>query len=102
MEPSPGRSYLPVPQNLIDELKQKLSGYVLQPGDPGYGPVIQIDNGRVNQQPQLIVMANGVDDVAIAMRFAQKTHLKFTAIGGGHSAAGYCLNTGGLVLNLSL
>jgi hypothetical protein len=91
-----------VPQNLIDELKQKLSGYVLRPGDSGYASIIQIDNGRVNQQPQLVVKANAVEDVAVAMRFAQKNNLKFTVIGGGHSAAGYCLNTGGLVLDLSL
>jgi hypothetical protein len=102
MDSRAAKPYLCIPQNLIDELKQNLSGYVLQPGDPGFGPVIQIDNGRVNLQPQLVVMANGVEDVVTALRFAQTNQAKFTVIGGGHSAAGYCLNTGGMVLDLSL
>ena len=87
---------IPKPDRRIETKSQR---YILQPADSGYNSVIQIDNGRVNQQPQLIVMANAVEDVVAALRFAQKQQVNFTVIGGGHSAAGYCLNTGGMVLD---
>jgi FAD/FMN-containing dehydrogenase len=36
------------------------------------------------------------------LRFAQKEGLRLTVPGGGHSATRYCLNTGGVVLEMSL
>jgi hypothetical protein len=86
----------------VDQLKQELSGYVLQPGTPEYNAAVQIDNGRVQQQPTIIVQASGEKDVVTALRFAQKEGLRLTVLGGGHSATGYCLNTGGVVLDMSL
>lgn len=86
----------------LDKLQRELSGYVLQPGSPEYQAAIQIDNGRVQLQPSVIVLANGERDVAAALKFAQKHELGLTVLGGGHSATGYCLNTGGMVVDLSL
>lgn len=70
----------------IDQLKQELSGYVLQPGTPAYASAVQIDNGRVQQQPTIIVQASGERDVVTALHFAQKEGLRLTVLGGGHSA----------------
>ena len=86
----------------IDQLKQQLSGYVLLPGTAEYQAAVQIDNGRVQQQPTVIVQASGDKDVGTALKFAQKEGLKLTVLGGGHSATGYSLNTGGVVVDLSL
>jgi UDP-N-acetylenolpyruvoylglucosamine reductase len=91
-----------IPQSSIDALQNELSGYVLQPGEPGYNDVVTIDNGRVDQRPSIIVTVNSVQDVVLAMRFAQSNALPLTVKGGGHSATGYCLNTGGIAIDLSL
>src|SRR5262249_25784791 len=60
------------------------------------------DNGRVQQHPKFIIMANSVNDVALAIRVAREHKLRLTARGGGHSAAGYCLGTGSIAVDLSL
>ncbi|BAV05880.1 FAD/FMN-containing dehydrogenase [Filimonas lacunae] len=84
----------------INELIKELSGYVLQPGEPGYEDAIKIDNGRIHLRPMLIIRPTMVDDVAISLKFVVKHHLHFTIKGGGHSAAGYCLNNDGVVIDL--
>ena len=43
-----------------------------------------------------------IPDVSRTLRFAQDYELPLTVKGGGHSAAGYCLNRGGVVLDMSL
>ncbi len=90
-----------VPQQRIDQLRRDLSGTLLQPGDAGYLQAVQIDNGRVERHPTVIVFADSADDVALTMRFARDNDLPLTVLGGGHSAAGYCLNIGGVVVSLA-
>jgi len=43
-----------------------------------------------------------VADVVATLRFAKRHKLRFTVKGVGHSATGYSLNTGGIVLDFSL
>lgn len=86
----------------VDDLQRRLSGYVLTPRDDGYDQAITIDNGRINQRPAFVVLVNSIDDVALSLRYARASGLPFTVRGGGHSANGYCLNTGGMVIDLSL
>ncbi|MDX3380570.1 FAD-binding oxidoreductase [Streptomyces niveiscabiei] len=86
----------------VDELARKLSGYLCEPGSAEYTKAVAIDNGRTRTPPALVVRANSYPDVTRAIRFAQRTGLPLTVRGGGHSAAGYCLNRGGIVLDLGL
>lgn len=86
----------------VDDLARQLSGYVCEPGSTEYARVIAIDNGRTRTPPALVIRADSTDDVRRAIRFAQETELPMTVRGGGHSAAGYCLNRGGIVLDLGL
>lgn len=81
---------------------RRLSGAILTPGESGYRSAVEIDNGRVQLRPQFIVQANSVRDVVLTLEFARKNGLRLTTKGGGHSATGYSLNTGGVVLDLSL
>lgn len=83
-------------------LQALLSGYVLEPGSGGYAASLEIDNGRVDLRPAYVVLPRSPEDVALAMRFARERGLPITAKCGGHSAAGYCLNRGGVVVDLSL
>ena len=84
--------------NAINELIRELSGYVLQPGDASYEKALPIDNGRIQFRPRLLVFPAVVKDVRLALKFAIKYHLPFSVRGGGHNAAGYCMNEGGVVI----
>lgn len=86
----------------VRDLAKNLSGYVCEPGSPEYAKVVAIDNGRTRTGPAYVIRANAYNDVALALAFAEKTELPLTVRGGGHSAAGYCLNRGGIVLDLGL
>ncbi len=84
----------------INELIRQLSGYVLQPGDPNYESAIAIDNGRIQLRPRLIIRPLVVEDVLTGYNFAVANNLPFNIKGGGHSAAGYCLNDNGVVIDM--
>jgi hypothetical protein len=84
----------------INELIRELSGYVLQPGDSNYESAIKIDNGRIQLRPRLIIRPTVVEDVVIGYKFAVTHNLPFNIKGGGHSAAGYCLNDNGVVIDM--
>ena len=83
-------------------LSASLSGYVLDPSSPGYAASLVIDNGRVDLLPAYVVLPRSTNDVVLATRFARDRDLPLTVKCGGHSAAGYCLNRGGVVLDLSM
>ncbi|MEV1068917.1 FAD-binding oxidoreductase [Streptomyces sp. NPDC050263] len=89
-------------RSAVGDLARRLSGYVCEPGSAEYAEVVAIDNGRTRTPPAYVVRANATADIALAVEFAQRTGLAMTVRGGGHSAAGYCLNRGGVVLDLGL
>ncbi|PTT78778.1 hypothetical protein DBR42_22715 [Pelomonas sp. HMWF004] len=83
-------------------LRRQLSGTVLLPAEPAYQAAVQIDNGRVQLAPRFIVQANSTQDVALVLQYVRQHGLRLTVKGGGHSASGYSLNSGGVVLDMSL
>lgn len=85
-------------ETAINELTRRLSGYVLQPGETEYEKALHIDNGRIQFRPRLIIFPTDVEDVKLAMKFAMDYNLPLSVKGGGHSAAGYCMNEGGVVI----
>lgn len=52
--------------------------------------------------PVAVVKAKSVNDVRSTLAFANRHGLRLTVKNGGHSYMGYCLNEGGIVLDLSL
>ena len=86
----------------LTNLQGALSGTVALPDDTLYTQAVTIDNGRIKLRPAVVVYADAVADIPITLRFAQDAGLPLTVRGGGHSAAGYSLNDGGVVLDLSL
>lgn len=89
-----------ISQTLLNELSRKLSGYILEPEDSRYATALQIDNGRIRLRPGVIVFPTSADDVVLTLRFILDNNLPFTVKGGGHSAAGYCLNDDGVVIDM--
>jgi hypothetical protein len=90
-----------ISQSAVDRLRGEIGGYVLQPGAPGYQEAVSIDNGRIVRRPAAIVFPYGTEDVQRTLCFARDNGVPLTVRGGGHSANGYCMNRGGLVLDLS-
>lgn len=84
----------------INELAHRLSGYILEPGDDKYEAATHIDNGRIQRRPRVIIRPMAVEDVALGLKFATEHNVPFTIKGGGHSAAGYCLNDDGVVMDM--
>ena len=70
--------------------------------DADYEAARQVWNGNVDRRPALIVRCADADDVAHAVDFARTHGLLLSVRGGGHSAPGYGVNDGGMVLDLSL
>lgn len=82
------------------DLARQITGRVSDPWDVEYKEAVQIDNGRIVHEPRIVVVPESVEDVQKTIAFCGKRGLRLTTKGGGHSAAGYCLNTGGVVLDL--
>ncbi|KAF5019819.1 hypothetical protein F66182_8188 [Fusarium sp. NRRL 66182] len=76
---------------------------VLEPGTLEYEKAIFI--GNLNYRfttPAVVVRAKSINDVKSTIAFARTNGLRLTVKNGGHSYMGYCLNQGGIVLDLSL
>jgi FAD/FMN-containing dehydrogenase len=69
----------------LDELRERVGGRVLVPGDDGYDVARQTWNAATfDQRPALVVMPAGAEDVAVAVRFAREHELSIGVQGGGH------------------
>jgi len=77
----------------------RLDGEVVVPGDPAYDELRStfVHAGR----PALIVRCRSPRDVAAALGHARTEGLAVSVRGGGHHAAGFATNDGGLVIDLS-
>eukprot|EP00658_Telonema_sp_P-2_P029586 TRINITY_DN22488_c0_g1_i8.p1 TRINITY_DN22488_c0_g1~~TRINITY_DN22488_c0_g1_i8.p1 ORF type:complete len:694 (+),score=141.72 TRINITY_DN22488_c0_g1_i8:147-2084(+) len=79
-------------------------GNVLYPGQRAFTEDTAIDNGLAGKKrvPAMVVEAVCVQDVAATMAWAKNHSIPFAVKGGGHSAAGYSLAKGGVVLDMHL
>jgi FAD/FMN-containing dehydrogenase len=83
----------------VDELRARLRGALLHPGDEGYDEARAAWNLNAHQRPALVVVAEGAADVLAAVRFARDEGL-----GVGVMATGHGVGTpadGGLLINTS-
>ena len=85
----------------VDELQRSLSGSVIRPTDAEYDRARRGFNALMDRRPALIARCVGIDDVALALGFAQGQELEVAVRGGGHNPAGHCVCEGGLVIDLS-
>jgi FAD/FMN-containing dehydrogenase len=89
----------------INELQPKISGRVNDASDGEYREAVNIDNGRIAHEPAIVVVPQSISDIQTTIDFCHKIKergidLRLTTKAGGHSAAGYCLNTGHVVLDM--
>ncbi|MBI4537497.1 MAG: FAD-binding oxidoreductase [candidate division NC10 bacterium] len=87
--------------NTLGDLRARLRGALLLPGDPGYDESRAIWNGLIDRRPALVGCCLGVADVAACVNFARERNLGLSVKGGGHNISGLAVCDGGLMLDLS-
>ena len=90
-----------ISEEAVEELKGKLRGQLILPGDETYDEARKVWNLMIDRRPALIVRCGGVSDVINAVNFARDNDLLVAVRGGGHSFAGNAVCDGGIVIDLS-
>ena len=83
------------------ELRRRLPGRVILPGDDGYDAARQVWNASHDHRPALIAQPASARDVQAAIGFARDQGLPVSVRGGGHNHAGYAVADGALMVDLS-
>ncbi len=95
---SPSTSTGDVSAGAIDDLRQRLHGTVLEPGDPGYDAAGLPANGRyLTIRPAAIAQCADEDDVVTCIQWSRENGVPPVGRGGGHSYAGLSTTTGLLI-----
>jgi FAD/FMN-containing dehydrogenase len=87
--------------NNVRDLKQRLDGTVILPGDSTYDEARSIWNGMIDRRPTVIVRCRTEADVMHAVNYARDNQLVVSIRGGGHNIAGHAVCDGGLMIDLS-
>ncbi|HEX2259634.1 MAG TPA: FAD-binding protein [Actinomycetota bacterium] len=85
----------------LDELRGKLRGKALIPGDPDFHNIREVFNAMHHHRPGLAISCFGTADVIDAVNFARERNLVMAVRGGGHSIAGLSSIDDGMLLDLS-
>ena len=74
---------------------------MLRPGDRGYDDARRVWNAVFDRRPAMIVRCRSVQDVVAAVRAARERGLEVSVRCGGHSAAGFGVTDGGMMIDLT-
>lgn len=85
----------------ISDLRIRLRGTLLQPGDNDYDKARKVYNGMIDKHPAFIARCANVADVIEAVNFARENQLVTAIRSGGHNGAGLGVCDDGLVIDLS-
>jgi FAD/FMN-containing dehydrogenase len=89
-------------QAAADDLKGRVRGPLLRPGEPAYDEARSVWNAMIDRRPAFIVRCLGVADVVACVNVAREHGLPLSIKGGGHNIAGLAVCDGGLMLDMSL
>jgi FAD/FMN-containing dehydrogenase len=87
---------------LAQDLKGRIRGPLLTPGDVDYDQARSVWNGMIDRRPAAIVRCLGVADVMACVDAARARGVELCIKGGGHNIAGLAVRDGGLLLDMSL
>jgi FAD/FMN-containing dehydrogenase len=85
----------------IEALRSMLHGGLALPGDHAYDEARTIWNAMVDRRPSLVIRAADASDVSQSVSLAREHGAVLSVRGGGHQIAGYAVNDGGILLDLS-
>ena len=81
--------------------RDRFSGTVLAPDEPGYDEARAVHNGLIDKRPAVIVRCRTADDVVGALELARGAGLEVSVRGGGHNVAGRAVTDGGVMIDLA-
>jgi FAD binding domain/Berberine and berberine like len=84
------------------ELASSLRGRLITEDDVDYDSARRVFNAMIDRRPRFIVQTTDEADVMAAVKFAGQEGLPLSVRGGGHGVAGFAMNDGGIVIDLSL
>jgi FAD/FMN-containing dehydrogenase len=84
----------------VRELRRRVRGGVIVPGDPDYDAARRVYNGMIDRRPIAIARCSSVDDVIASVRAGVESGLPLAIRGGGHSAGGLSVCDDGLVIDV--
>jgi len=90
-----------VDQTDITNLKNQVSGRLLQSSDDGYDEARTVWNAMIDRRPGLIVECSSAADAQHAVRFARQHGLLVSIRGAGHNIAGNAVCDGGLMISFA-
>ena len=85
----------------VEELKNRLRGEIIQPGDDGYDDARKVYNAMIDRRPALIACCADAADVIAAVNFGRENDMLTAIRGGGHNGGGLGICDDGLVIDLS-
>ena len=88
-------------QKIVDDLKTRVRGEVLFPGEAAYEDARTVWNAMIDRRPGMIVRCLGSGDVMAGVTFARQHGVAISIKGGGHNIAGLAVCDGGLMLDMS-
>ena len=83
-------------------LAAAVRGSLIRPGDPEYDQTRAVYNGMIDKHPAAIVRCRDAADVVACVQFGRQHGAEIAVRGGGHSAGGFGMWDGALVIDLSL
>ena len=87
---------------LADELRGKLRGQLILPGDAPYDEARSVWNAMIDKRPAAIARCLGTADVKTCVDFAREKNIRLAIKSGGHNIAGLAVCDDGLVIDMSL
>src|ERR1051326_6485557 len=84
-----------------DDLRHKIRGAVLIPGDAAYEDARRVWNAVVDRRPAVIVRCAEAADLATGIPFARENQLDISVRGGGHHIGGHSVCDDGLMIDFS-
>src|SRR5262245_23396477 len=85
----------------ITQLRARVRGTIIQPGDGEYDSARKVYNGMIDKRPALIVRCVDTADVIAAVNYARANEMLTAIRGGGHNGGGLGTCDDGLVIDLS-
>ncbi len=85
----------------IEKIRSSFQGSVIAPGDSDYEKARTAFYGGIDRHPAVILRPRNAEEVCHVVSLARDTGMDLSIRSGGHSAAGYSISDGGIMLDLS-